>query len=99
MTTLREFVGNVARSSRAYSRAYVALRGVPRTLTVAGKTIHFETGPGEYNRSCGIDVDGVFEGPFLERLAASIAEQRNAVYFDVGGGGRRRFSGCFRLRR
>src|SRR5690349_9806528 len=84
--TFRTAVTRRLKSIEGVARVYERVRGVDRKISVRGTEICFRAGPGEYTETTGVDSSGRYEGPFLDRLALSLASTPNAVFFDVGGG-------------
>lgn len=65
---------------------FVRVRGLARrTLRVKDREFSFLCGPHEYCSTHGVDREGKYEGPFVERLVDSLVATRNPVLFDVGG--------------
>ena len=90
LAKLRQRVRRAATSSPALTPLFARLRGIHRrTLQVKGRPISFVSGPREFTPPTGVDRDGRYEGPFVDRLADSIAAgaaaAREGVFFDVGG--------------
>ncbi|MSP59296.1 MAG: hypothetical protein EXR72_02965 [Myxococcales bacterium] len=83
---LKDQIRNSA-SSRPWLTPWVArARGIKQpTLMVKGKRFSIVCGPREFRAPWGVDREGCYEGPFVERMVEEVEKHGQAVFFDVGG--------------